>query len=394
MQRSPLIIILATVFIGLVGFGIVIPLLPVYAEQYGASGVTVGLLMMSYSLMQFLFAPVAGKLSDRFGRRPVLLLALTITTLSYILFGFADNLFLLFVSRVLAGLGGADITVAQAYVADVTPPEKRSKGMGMFGAAFGVGFTLGPAIAGILAPIDQRLPAFAAAGFTGLTTIFALFMLKEPRSHADRLASRKNGKIKLPRPVLITTIINFFHTVAQSLLHGMFVLFTVHTRGWDVHENGLFLGLTGIISALFQGLLIGPLTKRFGQTLVVKTGLVFLGSGLFIIGLQDSLFLLVIGGMINAMGFALATPTLASLASLGSPSQHQGRMLGIYQSVASLARITGPLLGGILFDLLGPTSPFISGGLIAALALLGSMAALRQIDFTGNPNPPAPESCD
>ncbi len=387
MKHSPLIIILATVFIALVGFGIVIPLLPVYAEQYGASGFTVGMLMMSYSLMQFIFAPIAGRLSDRFGRRPVMLGALLLTTASYILFGFADNLVLLFVSRIMAGLGGADITVAQAYVADVTPLDKRSKGMGLFGAAFGVGFTLGPAIAGILAPIDQRLPAFAAAGFTGITFLFALVMLKEPRSHAERQASRSLLKIKLPKPVLTATMLNFFHVLSQSILHGMFVLFTVHTRGWDVQENGLFLGMVGIVSATFQGILIGPLTKRFGQTLVVKAGLVFLGSGLLIIGLQDSLPLLIVGGIVDAMGFALATPTLASLASIAAPSAHQGRMLGIFQSVASLARILGPVLGGVLFDLLGPESPFLTGGVIALLTFLAAIATLRQRHYTSDKEP-------
>ncbi len=404
MQRSPLIIILATVFIALIGFGIVIPLLPVYAERYGASGFEVGLLMMSYSLMQFIVAPLAGRLSDRIGRRPVLLGALALTSASYVLFGLADNLTMLFVSRVLAGIGGADITVAQAYIADVTPPQKRARGMGLFGAAFGVGFIIGPSLTTLsvtLAPflkdgvallaeslaasgsdlyrslvvlgghLADNLPAYLAALLAGFTALFAFFRLPEPAQHEERRQSA-GTKISLSRAVQLLMGLNFITVVVMSLLQGMMVLYNLEKFGWHEKENGLFLAYVGIIAATIQGGLVGKLAGRFGERGLVRVGLLFMAVGMLLFGLAEHIWMLLVGGAIYSVGFAVVLPSLSSQVSQEAPDNRQGVVLGRFQSVGSMARITGPLVGGILYDYIGMSWPFFTA---AALALIGGIAA-------------------
>ncbi len=376
MPRSPLVIILLAVFVALVGFGIVIPLLPVYAEKFGAGGFEIGLLLMSYSLMQFLIAPIAGRISDRIGRRPVIIFALLLTTFSYVLFGLAESLPLLFVSRMLAGIGGADITVAQAYIADITPPEDRVKGMGLFGAGFGVGFTVGPVLGGLLAPLGHGVPAFVAAGFAGITAVYAIFALPEPQRQKQE-RSRLEKKVRgLPRGVLQIIVIYFFAVFAQGQLQSMFVLFTLTQLGWSITTNGIFLGIFGMISATVQGGLIGTLSKVFGQRMLVRVGLVLMGIGMICIASMGGIPLLVAGGMINALGFAMVMPSLSSLVSLRAPVQRQGRMLGTFQSFGSLARIMGPVVGGTLFDRLFPSAPFYFGAILAVTTGIAAWLAL------------------
>jgi len=393
MRRSPLAIILTTVFIALIGFGIVIPLIPVYAEKYGASGMHVGMLIMVYSLMQFIFAPIFGRLSDKIGRRPVLIGALLLTSASYILFAMAHSLEMIFLSRILAGLGGADITVAQAYIADVTPPEKRARGMGLFGAAFGVGFVIGPALTGVTAPFGDWVPAVVAAGMAGITAVLAFLLLPEPqRPAADERA--KLPKYRVTKPIVIISTAYFLSTFSISQLQSMIVLFTVKLFDWGASENGLFLAGFALMGAIIQGGLIGRLASKFGERNLIRAGMALIGVGLllaanagpelnlgsFVIptlaefwGDAAKIRLLFGGALVYAMGFAVLLPSLSSLISRRSPAGQQGQALGVYQSSGSLARILGPLAGGLLFDRVGIAAPLFTGGIVALLTAVASI---------------------
>ncbi|MBZ0265520.1 MFS transporter [bacterium] len=379
MQRTPLFLILVTVFIALVGFGIVIPLLPVYAEQYGASGVTVGFLMMTYSLMQFLLAPLAGKISDKIGRRPIIIISLAITTGSYILFGLADSLTLLFVSRIFAGIGGADITVAQAYIADVTPPEKRAKGMGLFGAAFGVGFIVGPVLGGLLAPFGQAVPAFTAAAFAGVTTIWAIWKLPEPEKHRGKVQRSLSFMKSMSGGVSGVVLLQFLTVFVQSQLQSMLVLFNVHNFSWTARENGYYLGLIGFTAVIVQGGLIGTLVRKYGERTLVWIGLILIGSGMYMISKGDVLSWLIVGGIVNALGFASVLPSLSSLVSQRAPKDKQGQVLGVFQSAGSLGRILAPISGGLLYDHLAPSAPFSIGSVLAVMTAILAFVVLRKL---------------
>ena len=378
MRSTPLVIVFITVFIALIGFGIVIPLLPVYANRFGASGSMIGILMMSYSLMQFILSPFAGRLSDRIGRRPVLIISLIITTFSYILFGLATDLTTLLISRILAGIGGSDITVAQAYIADVTTPQNRAKGMGLFGSAFNIGFIVGPFLGGVLAPLGHGAPAFAAAGFSGITSILALTALPEPQQHARTGKKSINVFRNLDQALMIVILVYFFIVFAQSQLQSMIVLFNVNHFHWAERENGYYLGMVGVVAACVQGGLIGFLSRKFGQRRLVIAGALLIGIGMWFISLVGRVSLLITGGMINAIGFALVMPSLSSMASLSSPRQLHGQVLRLYQSAGSLGRILAPVTGGLLFDKLSPSAPFFSGASLAALIFLFSLKFLKQ----------------
>jgi DHA1 family tetracycline resistance protein-like MFS transporter len=380
MKRSPLVAILLTVFIALVGFGIVIPLLPIYAKHMGASGTTVGLLLMSYSLMQFLLAPTMGKLSDRLGRRPVILAALVVTVLSYLLLAVADNLPMLFASRILAGIGGADITVAQAYIADVTTRENRAKGMGLFGAAFGFGFMVGPIMGASLTHAGGAAPALTAAGFAFFTLVFAAFALREPQRHEAPLVVRGVGAVRgMAAGALALIAVNFAAILVQGQFQSMLVLFTHERFHWGERENGYYLGLFGLVAVIVQGGLVGRISKKVGPTPMIRGGLVLIGTGMIIASLAHSAVMMAAGGMINAVGFSLVLPSLTALSSLSAAADQQGRVLGVFQSTGSLARIAAPLLGGFLFDRVGPAAPLVAGGIIALVTAAASVPALRWV---------------
>ncbi len=418
--RSPLFTIVLTVFIALVGFGIVIPLLPIYASRYGASGFEIGLLLMSYSLMQFLLAPVLGKLSDRIGRRPVILVALFITTVSYVMLAYADSLWLLFLSRILAGMGGGDITVAQAYIADVTPPEKRARGMGYFGAAFGFGFMVGPMMGGLLSVHSTALPPLVAAGFTFTTLLYATINLPEPEKHKAREKKSGGRFSNLDRTAAIVINFHFFIVFVQGCMNTMAVLFTHYCFGWTELENGYFMGMIGFFSVTIQGVLVGSLVKRFGQRNLLRFGFLFAGIGIAMIGLSGMavlhfgtsidmiqqlyfhnnilisgagftisrnllhasaplLALLCAGAIINVCGFASSMPSISSLASINAPPDAQGQVLGIFQSAGSLARILAPTIAGFLFDHYMPYTPFFTAFVISILAGIAAWPMLRSV---------------
>ena len=362
MSRSPLIVILTTVFIDLVGFGIVIPVLPFYAEgtKFNATPRMVGLLFASYSIMQLIFSPILGGLSDKYGRRPVLLISIIGTGIGFLIIGFAQTLSMLFAGRILDGITGGNISTAQAYVADVTTKENRAMGMGMIGAAFGVGFIFGPAIGGILSHWGIQVPFLFAAGLCFANALLLYFKLPETvtaQHPARNRAARGRGftqlfdSLKQPRLAFVLTIY-FLFVVSFSIMTTSFSLYTMFRFGYDARHTGYLFAYVGIIAVIIQGGLIGRLVKRFGELpLVIVRALCFaisLFAVPFVGPAAGGLGALLVGGGVFSMGNSLATPALTSLASKSAEAEEQGTILGVTQSVASLARAIGPFLAAIL----------------------------------------------
>jgi DHA1 family tetracycline resistance protein-like MFS transporter len=366
--RSPLVIIFITIFIDLVGFGIVIPVLPLYAERYGASEATVGILLATYSAMQFVFAPILGKLSDRVGRRPVLLVSLIGTSIGFLLMGFAPSmpvgfallgmaptLVWLFVARIIDGISGGNISTAQAYIADVTPPEQRSKGMGLIGAAFGLGFIFGPAIGGALSHISPEAPFFFAAAMAAANATALYFLLPESLSAEHRSQARRGGILEVLEQsgswqlgAVIATY--FFSTVAFAMMTATFALFAAHRFRFNESKTGYLFAYVGVIGAVIQGGLLGRLVKMFGDKPLAVAGTAIFAASVFCFPLSQTVAALTIASTGFAIGNSLMTPTLNALASKSVSAAWQGRVLGVLASVASLARIIGPVLGGWLLS--------------------------------------------
>ncbi|HEX8140952.1 MAG TPA: MFS transporter [Pyrinomonadaceae bacterium] len=360
MRRSPLLVIFITIFIDLIGFGIVIPVLPFYVEgtRFNATPRAVGLLFASYSVMQLLFTPILGRLSDKYGRRPILFLSLMGTSLGFLILGFATTLWMLFAGRIIDGITGGNISTAQAYIADVTTPENRAKGMGMVGAAFGLGFVLGPAIGGILSRWGIEVPFLFAAALAFANAILLYFTLPETvtpdhparRSAATGRWTQLARALKQSRLALILSIY-FLFVVAFSVMTTSFALFTMYRFGYDAHDTGWLFVFVGIIGAVIQGGLIGRLVRRFGEVPLIIAGALLFAASLFAIPLtnpQTGLATLLLVGATFAVGNSLATPSLAGLASKSVGRGEQGGVLGVTQSVASLARTVGPLISSAL----------------------------------------------
>lgn len=361
MKRFQLFLIFITIFIDLIGFGIVMPVLPEFAkkEPFSASPLTIGLIFASFSVMQLICAPIFGKLSDRYGRRPILFFSMIGTAASFLILGFATTIWMLFLGRMLDGVTGANISTAQAYIADITTPEERVKGMGLIGAAFGLGFVFGPAIGGILSTYGHSVPFFFAAGLAlanGITLYFILPETVKPGTHTATTLSegRLSRLLKYLQDgrLSMLIVIYFLVTLAFSIMTLAFIQFTDFRFSYDPKENGLILGFLGIIAAIMQGGLIGFFTRKFGETRLAVVGTILMSVSLFalpLIGPQvGGLAALLIGVAVFAIGQSFATPTVLTLASKSVSTGEQGSVMGVMQSSASMARIIGPALSGLL----------------------------------------------
>lgn len=381
MRRSPLVVIFLTVFIDLLGFGIIIPLLPFYAERFGATALTVGLLSTSFSAMQFVFAPLWGRLSDRVGRRPVILLGLAGSSVSYLAFGMARTLPALFAARIFAGIAGANIPTAQAVFADVTTPENRAKGMGLFGAAFGLGFIFGPAIGGFLSRYGNSAPAFFASGLSLVNFAAALVVLPEtlrPEHRAVRPAGRIAAlRAALARPhVPLLLLIGFLAVAAFASYEATFALFSERVHGFTASSIGYVFALVGLVMVVVQGGLVGRAVRLIGEHHLVPASLAVVAAGLLMIPATRSVAALMTACAIMAAGMGFNNPTLMALVSRYSSAEDQGGVMGLVQSLNSLARIAGPLWGGFAFDHLGIGTPYVSGAAVMSVASALAVRAL------------------
>jgi MFS transporter, DHA1 family, tetracycline resistance protein len=385
VKKSPLFIIFFTVFIDLVGFGIVLPMLPYYAESYGASALAVGLLSTSYSLMQFLFTPVWGRLSDRHGRRPLILLSLAGSCIGFLIFGLARSLLFLFVGRMVAGIAGAIIPTTNAYIADVTTPETRAKGMGLVGAAFGLGFILGPAIGGILAPYGYDKAPLLASAMAAANLLFACFKLPEsltPETRGRALSRRFDlgtlaRALSHPR-VSILLLMYFVVTFAFSNMEATFALLNEHEYSLSARQTGYMFAFIGIVMSLVQGGLIGRAVRRFGEKGCISFGTFLMIFGLTLMPFAPSMPLYCGIVAVLSLGAGLNNPALTALLSRSSAADEQGGVLGIAQSLSSLGRILGPAWGGFTFGRFGLRWPFLTGGCIMVIAFLMSLKIVQE----------------
>ena len=373
-------ILFLIVFIDLLGFGIIIPQLPFYGVHFGASPAAVALLMSCYSFAQFFMSPVLGRLSDRIGRRPVLMVSMACSCLAYVWLGFASALWMLFGARLLAGAGAGNLAAAQAYITDVTSPEARAKGMGMIGAAFGLGFTLGPWLGGVVAganptAADLQRPAFLAAALSALAFILVIALLKESLTRTGvpaRRASRWDlAKSSMGRPMLRLLILLFFAiTAAFSGMETTFALWTKEAFGWGPAQVGWLFFFVGCVLIVVQGALIGPLSRRLGEARLVLIGAASIAVGLFMITVSANLALLLVASACLALGMGLLNPSINSLISRQAGVDERGGVMGVAQSGASLARVVGPAIAGPLFELIGRNAPYYAGALVM-LGVLG-----------------------
>ncbi|HEV2841535.1 MAG TPA: MFS transporter [Chthoniobacterales bacterium] len=384
-QRSPLAVLFLTVFIDLVGFGIIIPVLPLYAERFHATPMAIGWLTGIYSGMQIIFTPILGKLSDRFGRRPVLMISIAGTAIGFALMGMATALPLLFVARILAGITGGNISIPQAYIADVTAPEQRSRAMGMIGAAFGLGFTFGPLIGGLMSRISYSAPFYFAAALAVANVILVYFILPESLSPDHRTKPHEDAPVtevfRHGRGWMfgLVVAIYFFLITGFSIMTAFFALFTEKRFGYDAHANGYLFAYVGVLSVVVQGGLIGRLVKVFGEVTLSRVGLLLTAASLALLPASHNLTFLLLVSAGLSFGSGLASPPLSGLASQMIERSWQGRALGVMQSAGSAGRLLGPLLGGwlLMLDLKKPVAeygrtPFL---VAAFLCLIGAFLA-------------------
>jgi MFS family permease len=393
MKKTSLAVLFLTVFIDLIGFGMVIPFLSFYAREYGANGTTVGMVVGIYSIMQFFFAPVWGRLSDRIGRRPVILISLTASCIGYFLFAFSRSLTLLFLSRIIAGAGGANIGTAQAYIADKTTPENRAKGMGIIGAAFGMGFILGPPLSGVLSHVGTKhgmagnlLPGFVAGALSLIALMIAFFVLGEskppdlqPRSGIPPQFDKRVWSGLTTHGLLLAIIATIFITLLA--VAGMETSVTLHARDrfhFTQLDLAWFFLFMGVIVAGIQGGLIGKLAKRFGEKALIAAGAASFTIGLAFVPLVWRVPLLYVVAFFIAVGQGLTYPSLTSLLTKASPSSEHGTMLGLASGIGSLARFIGPIWCGFLYDLAQARGAFYGSAILTAIAFIIALRMRKQ----------------
>ena len=394
-QVSPMVIAFFTIFLDLLGFGIVIPVNSFYVQSLGASPAVIALLSASYSLMQFLFAPFWGRLSDRIGRRPVILISVAASFLGHLIFGLSSTIFTIFTARLLAGFGNANLGTAQAIIADVTTPENRAKGMGLIGAAFGLGFLLGPAIGGIAGQYSPQAPALTAAALAAVNFFIAYFFLPETRKDhvADQSHHRRTFSLKalfkavtLPNVGVILQI-SFLSTFAFSMFEVIVGLLMerayLPSFGRETPEHiaeaakltAWFLVAVGITAVIVQGGLIGRLTRRFGEQALFRMGLLIMLISIGVIPLvvqAGIYYYMLLLAVFLAIGTGIYNPSQSSLVSRSAPADQQGGILGLNQSMSALGRVLGPALSGVLFEM-NQGFPFFTAAALLTVAFVLAM---------------------
>ncbi len=383
--RRTLTTLFLIVFTDLVGFGIVIPLLPLYAEHYHPAPWVFGFLMAAYSAMQFVFSPILGRLSDRVGRRPVLLISLAGSVAGFVLFALAHSLAWLFASRLLAGICGGNVATAQAVIADTTPPEKRAHGMGLIGAAFGLGFIAGPALAGVLAPVSMAAPGWCAAAFSVTAWTMTLLFLPEtrPTGAAVGPAAPASGFARLAfafshvelAPLLA---IGFLVVTGFAAFEVTFAQF-LHERLQLPHSGvGFLFVYVGVLAAGVQGGLVGRATRRFGERRLLFAGLAATAAGLVMLALSHTVAGVMAVLPLASLGSGLTMPSLSSLVSRSARADEQGSALGAFQGIGSLARVVGPIGAELALGAWGVAAPPLGAAVLSAAAALGFGLVLRR----------------
>ena len=394
MPRS-LVVLFLTVFVSLIGFGIIIPLLPFYAQTFGASPTTIGLLFASFSVAQFIAAPVLGELSDRWGRRPILIFSLLGTVLSFALLAMAHSITMLFIARIVDGLSGGNITTARAYIADVTPVEDRAKRYGLIGAAFGLGFIFGPALGALFAHISYTAPIWAAAAVSAIAALLAFLWLPEPERHVSEGEVppwwRALGDL-MSRPGLRSIlVVDLGYWFTFSVYQTTFALFGQRRFGWDAPHIGYVLATFAAFGVMVQVSVVGRVSRALGDrgTLVAGLGLAALGLACAALARTVPMFIAALAPA--ALGMGLASPTLLSLISTSVPRGEQGLAQGAAGALESLGRTAGPVFGNSMLQHFGEGSAYGAGAvvLLTTMAIAATTASATP-SAASPPSPPAP----
>ena len=374
MDRKRLFSILLVVFIDLLGFSLILPLLPYYAETFNASQFVTGLLIAVYALMQLIGAPILGRLSDRYGRRPVLLVSVFGTFLGFLLLGFANALWILFAARILDGITGGNLSVAQAYISDVTDAKNRAKGLGLIGAAFGLGFIIGPVTGGLLSQYGYNVPAFVAAGlsFINLILIYAWLPESLTKERLEQAGKQRQPKVTVEAlfvalkrpftgPILIT---RFFFGLAFAIFQTIFSLYALAKFNLSARDTGFVLTYVGILSVFVQGFLVGRLTNRFREDHLITFAVALMAVSLLGWALVPSVLWLLIVLTPTAISGGILNTLLSSTLTKAVAPQEIGGILGLSASVESSTRIIAPILGGALLERVGTWSPGAFGAIV------------------------------
>ena len=372
-MSRPLLIIFLTILVNLIGFGIIIPLLPFYAETFGASPLTIGLLFASFSAAQIFASPVLGHWSDTWGRRPVLILSLIGTVVSFVMLALAHNLAMLFAARIVDGLSGGNITTARAYIGDITTEENRAKAFGMLGAAFGLGFIIGPGLGGLFAHISYTAPIWAAAAITVVATLLAWFWLPETVHRVPAVSGspwRALRELSGRANLRLLFTMDFLYWGSFAVYQTTFALFGARRFGFDATHTGYLLAAFGFLGVVVQLGLVGPVVKRLGETRTLTIGLVFTAIGWGGSAMTHSLPVFVAMLVPGALGIGLCNPSLVSLVSGAAGKHEQGRVQGAAGALESLGRMIGPIWGNGVLQWFGEGVAYGS----AALVLLGTAA--------------------
>ena len=396
MQKSRLTILFIIVFIDLLGFSLILPLLPYYAETFGATPVQIGLLVASYAAAQLIGAPLLGRMSDRFGRKPVLVISLVGTFAGFLLLGFANSLWMLFASRLLDGFTGGNISVAQAYITDITDESNRAKGLGMLGAAFGLGFIIGPAAGGLLSVYGFAVPAFVAAGLSLISILGVIFFLPESLTNEVRAQLAKKTKQEFSLKNLWATLnrprvgplfqIRFFYGLAFATFQTIFPLYAQYKLGLDARGTGFVLTYVGILVVFVQGFLVGWLAAKYNEYRLIFGAIVLMTISLFAWAIVPNLVGLLIVLAPLAVAAGVLNTLLNSTLSKSVYPEEVGGTLGISASLESLTRVISPSAGGYLLGSLGTWAP----GLVSGLIMLWTVNYTWR-RLIANPDPPLPD---
>lgn len=388
MKDKRIWVIFLIIFVNLLGFGIILPLLPYYVESFGAGAITIGFITATYSLFQIISAPILGELSDKYGRRPVLLISIFGTAISFGLLGIANSIPLLFLSRLIDGATGGNISTAQAYIADITTKENRTQGMGIMTAAFSLGFILGPALGGLLSVYGYAVPAFVAGSVALLATILTYFFLPESHKQDASTPKAKSKKRVLfsfkgfydalnhPEVGLMLTI-SFMTMFGFSLMQGTFALFTEHSLNLTARDNGLIFAYLGFVGIVVQIFLLKRILKLLPEYKIITYSIIILAISLGLIAISTNILVLLVAITFLAIANGVSGPVIAGHISKLTPDKEQGNIAGMNQSVSSVARLFGPLLGTFFYSQIGTKSPYFIATAILSLTAFYSAKNLR-----------------
>ncbi len=373
-DKKRLLTVFLVVFVNLLGFSIILPLLPFYAESFGASPTVVGLLVAIYAAAQMVSAPVMGRLSDRYGRRPLLLVSVFGSVIGFVILGLAQTLLVLFLARLFDGITGGSISIAQAYITDITDEKNRSRGLGLIGAAFGLGFILGPALGGILSQWGYAVPAFAAAGISLINFFMILFWLPESLTEEKKqqilttnqsaVSIRALGQA-LKRPVVGQLLhIRLFYGFAFAVFQTIFALYGQYRFGLDAQNTGYILAYVGVLSAVSQGFVVGKLTDRFPDRILILQMTGLMAASLLAWAFAPSIWFLLIVLIPIALAAGVLNTVINSALTKAVQSSEFGGILGLSAALESATRVIAPTAGGILLDYLGTSAPGVVSGVV------------------------------